>query len=156
MPIIACCDLNSTTSYNGALTYESNVSIIDLASMMAGAKQGARGGAWGSKELERAGRGVLRFCVIGVGRAGLVHAANIQHRLKQAELVALCDPDAEGLARVGRQLTVERRYSDYHEALRDSEVEAVVIAAPAFAHREIASEAAAQGKHIFLEKPMAL
>lgn len=96
------------------------------------------------------------LCVIGVGRAGLVHAANIQHRIEQAELVALCDVNAEELARVGGQLAVERRYSDYREALRDPKVEAVAIAAPVFVHREIACEAAARGKHIFLEKPMAL
>ncbi len=93
---------------------------------------------------------------MGAGRAGFVHAANIQHHIKQAELVALCDSDAEKLARVGGELGVERRYRDYHEALRNPEVEAVVVAAPVFVHREIACEAAAQGKHIFLEKPMAL
>ncbi len=98
---------------------------------------------------------MLTFCVVGVGRAGLVHATNIKHRIKQAELVALCDSNREELARVGGQLSVERRYPDYRTALRDPEVEAVVIAAPVFVHREIACEAAAHGKHVFLEKPMA-
>jgi myo-inositol 2-dehydrogenase/D-chiro-inositol 1-dehydrogenase/scyllo-inositol 2-dehydrogenase (NAD+) len=99
---------------------------------------------------------MLRLCVIGTGRAGLVHAANIKHHIKQAELAALCDSNPEELARVGRELSVERQYPDYREALRDPEVEAVVIATPAFLHREIACEAAARGKHVFLEKPMAL
>jgi len=99
---------------------------------------------------------MLRFCVIGAGRAGLVHAANIRHHIRQAELVALCDSNAEQLARVAGDLAVERHYTDYREPLRDPEVEAVVIATPAFLHRDIACEAAAHGKHIFLEKPMAL
>jgi predicted dehydrogenase len=99
---------------------------------------------------------MLRLCVIGVGRAGLVHAASIQNLAGHALLVALCDPNVEGLAAAGRELAVERRYRDYRDALHDPEVEAVVIATPVSLHREIACEAAAQGKHIFLEKPMAL
>ena len=105
---------------------------------------------------ERAHPDMLTFCVVGVGRAGLVHATNIKHRIKRAELVALCDSNTEELARVGRELAVERRYSHYREAFRDPEIQAVVIAVPVFVHREIACEAAAHGKHIFLEKPMAL
>lgn len=49
---------------------------------------------------------MLRLCVIGVGRAGLVHAANIHGLIKHAELVALCDSNAEGLAGAARELAV--------------------------------------------------
>lgn len=99
---------------------------------------------------------MLRFCLIGVGRAGLVHAGNIQRRVEGAQLTALCDPSTEALERAGAELGVDRRFTDHRKAVRDPDVDAVVIAVPVFLHSEIACEAAAQGKHILLEKPMAL
>jgi myo-inositol 2-dehydrogenase/D-chiro-inositol 1-dehydrogenase/scyllo-inositol 2-dehydrogenase (NAD+) len=99
---------------------------------------------------------MLRFCLIGTGRAGLVHATNIDHRIKHAQLVVLCDADPGALQRAAAEYEVCRRYRDYREAIRDPQVAAVVVATPAALHCEIACEAAAQGKHIFLEKPMAL
>lgn len=99
---------------------------------------------------------MLRFCLIGTGRAGLVHATNISRRIKSAQLVALCDADSSALARAAARHKVDRLYHDYQEAVRDRHVEAIVVATPVSFHREIACEAAAQGKHILLEKPMAL
>ncbi len=99
---------------------------------------------------------MLRFCLIGTGRAGLVHAANINRRIKDAQLVALCDADPGPLRHAATEYSVGRQYLDYREAVRDPQVDAVIIATPVFLHREIACEAAAQKKHIFLEKPMAL
>lgn len=98
----------------------------------------------------------LRFCLIGAGRAGLVHAVNITQRIKGAKLAAICDASPEALARTGEQLGVERRYTDYREAVSQPDIDAVVIVTPTFLHAEIACAAAARGKHIFLEKPMAI
>ncbi|MFB3879799.1 MAG: Gfo/Idh/MocA family oxidoreductase [Armatimonadota bacterium] len=99
---------------------------------------------------------MLNICIIGTGRAGLVHAGNIARRIKQAQLVALCDASPDSLAKAADQFPSARRYTDYRQALDDTEVQAVVIATPAFLHCEIACQAAARGKHVFLEKPMAL
>ncbi|MCX7018216.1 MAG: Gfo/Idh/MocA family oxidoreductase [bacterium] len=98
----------------------------------------------------------LRFCLIGTGRAGLVHAWNLGARIKRGELVALCDANPEALTNAARELNVTRLYNDYRQAVRDPEVDAVIIVTPTFLHCEIASEAARNNKHIFLEKPMAI
>jgi scyllo-inositol 2-dehydrogenase (NAD+) len=98
----------------------------------------------------------MKFCLIGAGRAGLVHARNLKTRIKTAELVGLCDANREALEQAGRELDVPALDTDYRAAIRRPEVEAVIIVTPTFLHREIACEAAACGKHIFLEKPMAL
>jgi len=45
---------------------------------------------------------------------------------------------------------------DYAVALAREDLDAVVIVTPTFLHRDIACLAARHGKHIFLEKPMAL
>lgn len=98
----------------------------------------------------------LRFCLIGAGRAGLVHARNLCHRIKTAELVALCDASDQALRQVGEELGVSRHYTDYRIACAQPDIDAVVIVTPTFLHCAIACEAAAHGKHVFLEKPMAI
>jgi myo-inositol 2-dehydrogenase/D-chiro-inositol 1-dehydrogenase/scyllo-inositol 2-dehydrogenase (NAD+) len=98
----------------------------------------------------------VRFCLIGAGRAGLVHAGNLRSRIRDAELAALCDTDEGTLAEVGRQLDVDALVTDYRDVVRREDIDAVVIVTPTFLHCRIACAAAESGKHIFLEKPMAI
>jgi len=51
---------------------------------------------------------------------------------------------------------VSALFTNYEEALADADVDAVVIATPAFLHHDIVCAAANEGKQIFLEKPMAI
>lgn len=99
---------------------------------------------------------ITRICLIGAGRAGLVHARNVRLRLKQAELVALCDPNQQALQEAARELDVKLTFTDYRDACASPEIDAVIIVTPTFLHCRIACEAARRGKHIFLEKPMAI
>lgn len=98
----------------------------------------------------------VRFCVIGAGRAGLIHARNLAQRIRAAELVALCDADANILNKASDELGVSTRLNDYRTAVTRDNIDAVVIVTPTFLHCEIACMAAQHGKHIFLEKPMAV
>lgn len=97
-----------------------------------------------------------RFCVIGAGRAGQIHARNLSQRIPAAALVALCDLDTANLQKAGAELGVPTLLSDYRAAVVRDDIDAVVIVTPTFLHCEIACLAAQHGKHIFLEKPMAL
>jgi len=97
----------------------------------------------------------IRFCLIGVGRAGSIHAHNLSGRIPSATLGALCDVHEEAVQEAGRELGVSTLYYDYREAVSDPDIDAVVIVTPTFLHAEIACEAVAHGKHVFLEKPMA-
>jgi predicted dehydrogenase len=97
-----------------------------------------------------------RFCVIGAGRAGLIHARNLAQRIRAAALVALCDADTSALQKAGQELGVSTLLSDYRAGVARDDVDAVVIVTPTFLHCEIACLAAQHGKHIFLEKPMAV
>jgi myo-inositol 2-dehydrogenase/D-chiro-inositol 1-dehydrogenase/scyllo-inositol 2-dehydrogenase (NAD+) len=98
----------------------------------------------------------VRFCLFGAGRAGLIHAINLAGRIPKAELAALCDANEQTLHRAGQELGVGSLYTDYKEAVLRSNADAVVIVTPTFLHRDIACFAASHGKHVFLEKPMAL
>ena len=97
----------------------------------------------------------IGICVIGCGRAGLIHAKNFATGVPGARLVALADPVKEALAEAGESLGVSSLYSDPAQAIKDPCVHAIVVACPTILHKDIVVAAAGAGKHILCEKPMA-
>lgn len=94
--------------------------------------------------------------VIGVGGiSGYVHLPGMR-LCPQAEIVALADSNAELLARRAREYGVEHTFTDYRELLGQPDVEAVVIATPTLLHASIALAAIAAGKHVLVEKQLAM
>ena len=98
----------------------------------------------------------LKLCVVGAGRAGMIHARNFAGRVPQAELVAIVEPDERARADALAQLPGAAGYAAFAEALADGAVDAVVVAAPTAHHRRIVVAAAEAGKHVLCEKPMAM
>jgi myo-inositol 2-dehydrogenase/D-chiro-inositol 1-dehydrogenase len=94
--------------------------------------------------------------LIGSGRMGAFHAETLAVRLPQARLAAVVDPAPGAAERLAGPLGADRAYTDVAQALDDPAVEAVVIAAPARSHANLVVAAAAAGKHVFCEKPMAV
>jgi myo-inositol 2-dehydrogenase / D-chiro-inositol 1-dehydrogenase len=98
----------------------------------------------------------INICVIGVGRAGMIHARTYLGGVKNAKLIAICDPSADNLRVAKEELGVDYTYTDYKEVLKNDEIDAVVIVTPTNYHREITVAAAKAKKHVFCEKPMAV
>ena len=96
------------------------------------------------------------ICLIGAGRAGMIHATNFRSRIPHAQIVAIADPSEEAARKACTELDVSVRYSGYRDALQDDSVDAVVVVAPTAYHREIVVAAAKAGKHVLCEKPMAM
>lgn len=99
---------------------------------------------------------LINVCVVGLGRAGLVHATNFQRHVPGAALAAVVERDPEILKARADELGVRARYGDIRQALDGAQIEAVCITTPTFTHAEIAASAARAGAHILCEKPMAL
>ncbi len=93
----------------------------------------------------------IRAGVVGVGLMGRLYGRLLKE-LPQAELTAVYDVDAERAAEVGAELGTKAFASV--EALL-SQVDAVFICSPDRAHLEPVLAAAAAGKHVFVEKPLA-
>ena len=80
---------------------------------------------------------------------GLVEAKN-------ARLLAVMDQVPEVTKRVQEKYGCPRSYDSVADLLADREIDAVYIATPVFAHTEQVMAAAAAGKHILVEKPLAM
>ena len=98
----------------------------------------------------------IRVCVIGAGRAGMIHARNFARGVPGAKLVAIADPSEEAAQRACRELELDAYYLTYADVVQDARIDAVVVVAPTVYHQEIVVAAAAAGKHILCEKPMAM
>jgi myo-inositol 2-dehydrogenase/D-chiro-inositol 1-dehydrogenase len=98
----------------------------------------------------------INIGIVGCGRATtFLHLPALQF-VTGAKVVALADSDQEALHRASKQLAVEQCVSDYRVLLDNPTIEAIAICVPAQFHVEIALAALDAGKHLFIEKPLAL
>ncbi len=72
------------------------------------------------------------------------------------ELKAICGRDPQGVEQARAQFGWESAVTDWRELVARDDIDLIDINAPSDAHKEIALAAAANGKHIFCEKPLAL
>lgn len=96
----------------------------------------------------------VRFGVIGLKGIGMTHIEAIR-KFEDAELVSVCDV-VESLAKsVGEKYGV-RWFTDYREMLKVKDLDAVCICTPHFLHHPMTLDALDAGKHVLVEKPMAI
>lgn len=96
----------------------------------------------------------LRVGIVGLGWWGATLAAAAA-RSGRVDIVACFARSPEARARFSAEHEC-RAVASFDAMLRDPDIEAVVIATPHSVHREMIEAAAAQGKHVFVEKPLAL
>lgn len=96
------------------------------------------------------------FAIVGCGRIAKRHSELLGDRqIKGAELSAVCDIDFEKAKKIGDQFDVAC-YSDMNDMMRLENIDVVVVLTPSGLHAENVVELAKYGKHIMVEKPMAL
>jgi predicted dehydrogenase len=98
----------------------------------------------------------VRYGQIGCGDIAQIRYLPSYPVAQYAALGAICDANAETLSRTRASFPQAVCYGAYDELLQDQSLDAVVIATPPSTHKVIATAAANVGKHILLEKPMAL
>ncbi|MEP6562018.1 MAG: Gfo/Idh/MocA family oxidoreductase, partial [Nakamurella sp.] len=101
-------------------------------------------------------QGPVRVALIGSGRMGSFHAETLARRLPGAELAAVADPAPGAAEKLAAALGAPKFYTDPAAVFADPDIDAVVIAAPARFHADLVVGAAAAGKGVFCEKPMAV
>ena len=96
----------------------------------------------------------VRFAVIGCGTISRFHIEAIRSQ-PDAALTGVFDSVPSAAQQTAERYGV-RQYPSYEAVLEDSEVDAVCICAPSFLHAKLAIQAAQAGKHMLIEKPVAL
>jgi myo-inositol 2-dehydrogenase/D-chiro-inositol 1-dehydrogenase len=98
----------------------------------------------------------LGLALIGAGRIGRLHAENIARYVPEARLLWVADVVEEAAAKAAKDFGIPYWISRYERVLEDPNVKAVLVCTSTNTHAEIVASAAAAGKHIFCEKPLAL
>ncbi len=99
---------------------------------------------------ERVGTAVVGYGYWGVNLARNVAVAS------SLQLVGVADPDADRRKAAATAHPHVASWSCLEEALEDAEVDAVVLAVPAHAHAALATQVLATGRHVLVEKPLAM
>lgn len=98
----------------------------------------------------------VRIGLVGYGYWGPNLARNF-HQLPEAWLVACADADAARLSEVARLYpSIQQTASDARALMENPTLDALVIATPARSHFQLVSQALEAGKHVLVEKPLAL
>jgi predicted dehydrogenase len=98
----------------------------------------------------------LGIGVLGVGEMGRRHAENLRRLVPEASLVAVADVAAARAAQTAAELEIDHSFASLEEMLGFPGIDAVVIATPDKFHAKAIQAAAAAGKDILCEKPIAI
>ena len=93
--------------------------------------------------------------IVGCGRISDLHAIGYQGS-EDARIVAVCDSNKRRAADKAREWHADYVYSDYAELLKNPEVDMVELLVPHHLHCPFTIQAAKAGKHVSVQKPMAL
>lgn len=102
----------------------------------------------------------IKIGIIGAwGLRGFL--ASFALSIKDTEVVALCDIHDDCLEKSKKYYTEKHNqnpdvYKDYKEMLKRDDINAVFVTSPDYMHKEHAVAALNAGKHVYLEKPMAI
>jgi predicted dehydrogenase len=98
----------------------------------------------------------LALGLIGAGRIARAHLKAAQGLSDRVRVVAVAGRRREPAEAIAREFGIPAVRDDYRRLLQDPAVEAVVVTTPNDSHAAIVRDAAEAGKHVLVEKPMAL
>lgn len=97
----------------------------------------------------------IGIAVVGTGFGQKIHIPGFQHH-HRTEVVAVYNRDLDTAKAVADNNNIPHAYNQLDEILALDEVNAVSVATPPFLHYEMGKTVLEAGKHLLLEKPMAM
>jgi predicted dehydrogenase len=95
----------------------------------------------------------IRVGVVGLGQIAQIAHLPYLRELLGFEIGAVCEISEKVLTAIGDQYHIKERYLDYHDLVKQKDLDAVLITS--HEHADISVAAMNEGKHVFVEKPMA-
>jgi predicted dehydrogenase len=98
---------------------------------------------------------------VGLGIIGCGKSAEVYHmpglkQVKDIDIIAASDIDRDRLKRFSEHFGVKHSFIDYHEMLNCPDIQAAAVITPTRFHADVGLDAIAAGKHVFIDKPLAL
>ena len=97
----------------------------------------------------------IRVAIVGCGRISDLHQLGYRGR-DDARIVAVCDTQQANAEAKAKAWGVDKVYTDYEQVLEDREVDVVELLTPHHLHCPMTVAACRAGKHVSVQKPMAL
>ncbi|HEX8911382.1 MAG TPA: Gfo/Idh/MocA family oxidoreductase [Humisphaera sp.] len=97
----------------------------------------------------------VRLGIIGVAGRASGNLNEEDNAIASQDIVALCDVDANNLARVGERFPKAERYADFRKLLERKDLDAVVVSTADHCHAPASLIALSTGRHVYCEKPLA-
>jgi predicted dehydrogenase len=98
----------------------------------------------------------VRLGIIGSGKSAGVFQMPGLKQVEDISVVAASDIDEDRLNRFAERFGIKHHFLDYHEMLNRSDIDAIAILTPTSLHADMAVAAMTAGKHVFIDKPLAL
>ena len=98
----------------------------------------------------------LKIGIAGLGRLGRRHAQALAFHTRHCQLVSACSPVAAERDWAASELGISTLHADFDAFVRDPQLDAVVLVTPTALHADQTIAALEAGKHVFVEKPLAL
>ncbi len=99
--------------------------------------------------------GRMKFVIVGCGRIATLHTAGYRDN-PDAELWGVCDINHAAAKKFAKEHGIPKIYAGFEDVLADSTVTAVELLLPHHLHCEYAVKACKAGKHVSVQKPMAM
>ena len=97
-----------------------------------------------------------KVALLGAGFISEIHVESYRRFVPEAEVVAVFSRDARRAKAFAKKHGIAQSFTDLDEAIEESGCEVVDICVPNFLHASATLAAAAAGKHVIIEKPLAL
>ena len=98
----------------------------------------------------------LRFAIVGCGRISKRHSQLLgEHQIKGACLVSVADKNIDKANEIAKKFSISS-YQDMDEMMQRETIDVVVVLTESGNHAKHVTKLAKYGKHIVVEKPMAL
>ena len=98
----------------------------------------------------------IKLGIIGCGRVSHAHREACENLREEVVIEAIADINKKHLVEFSRKYQIKKIFSDYNDLLKDKEIDAVIICLPYYLHKQVTIDALRSGKHVLVEKPMAL
>jgi myo-inositol 2-dehydrogenase/D-chiro-inositol 1-dehydrogenase len=98
----------------------------------------------------------IRLGIVGCGLAARAQQLPTLSALPEFTVAAIADTDVARCSELADRFSIPLQFSSHRDLLTGTDVDAVVVATPPTSHAEIGLDVLRAGKHMFMEKPLAM